>query len=556
MDLNALKLAPEQSRSLTIKGAEWPTALHYVLSSLVRDPGVVKKLKHISAQNLRRAVNQFLESRRNRIAREALDVANAKKFESLVMKQILIETGKSPLVTRGIFRSRDGKDIEGDSLVALRDILRTRERHATKERDDSAFLVRTQQANRLVAAMRKILMAGNDLKKFQYFSIAAIPVELSHMEDIDDITKVDDEIKSAALSLNGNILYNYVRRKYLRAYKNHIGEIKGRIAKTALASYVLNTSFPHFFTEAVDLKTDELKSKINRVVLSLENPNLSTQMRREKQRTLEKLQRNLDDAVATLTRTKIYNEHSKLLSSIPDVEAKVLRAWERRSLPSEVLLEIDDKFSNLYVPSDLEIHQAEAWTHRSQTYKSDFSDDDDDDERDVAFSSYQISSQEFPELQSDFSFSISIAGKTFTSASHFVLYKLVEDAIALLASVKQNCVDTPDDILNGITGSFAGVQDAIVMYKSYDEKVSKIILQHAVEEALAAFIESNSSAKDRLVKSTSSLIYKSPNSFLGVGPDGTGENFVGATLEKIRFLVRGLPGADDRKGKLSASRQI
>jgi hypothetical protein len=67
-------------------------------------------------------VNQFLESRRNRIAREALDVANAKKFESLVMKQILIETGKSQLVTRGIFRSRDGKDIEGDSLVALREI--------------------------------------------------------------------------------------------------------------------------------------------------------------------------------------------------------------------------------------------------------------------------------------------------------------------------------------------------------------------------------------------------------------------------------------------------
>ena len=547
MDLNALKLAPEQSRSLTIKGDEWPTALHYILASLVRDSDVVKKLKHISTQNLRGAVNEFLESRRNRIAREALDVANAKKFESPVMKQILIETGKSPLLTRGIFRSRDGKDIEGDSLVAFREILRTRERHATKERDDSAFLVRTQQANRLVAAMRKILMAGNDLKKFQYFSISAIPVELSLMEDIDDITKVDDEIKSAALSLNGNILYNYVRRKYLRAYKNHISEIKGRIAKTALASYVLNTSFPHFFAEAVDLKTDELKSKINRVVLSLENPNLSTQMRREKQRTLEKLQRNLDHPVATLTRTKIYNEHSKLLKSIPDVEAKVLRAWERRSLPSEVLVEIDDKFSNLYVPSELEIHQAEAWTHRSQTYKSDFSDDD-DDERDVAFSSYQISSQEFPELQSDFCFSISINGKTFTSASHFVLYKLVEDAIALLASVKQNGVDTPDDILNGITGSFAGVQDAIVMYKSYDEKVSKIILQHAAEEALTAFIESNATAKDRLVKSTSSLIYKSPNSFLGVGLDGTGENLVGSTLEKIRFLVRGLSGTDNRKG--------
>ena len=92
--------------------------------------------------------------------------------------------------------------------------------------------------------MTKMLRDGNSLERFKHFSIASIPTELAHTGDTspESIEKVAPEVKSAALCLNGNILYNLVRREELRKYRDQMISLKGAVAKACVATYILNTN--------------------------------------------------------------------------------------------------------------------------------------------------------------------------------------------------------------------------------------------------------------------------------------------------------------------------
>ena len=146
-------------------------------------------------------------------------------------------------------------------------------------------------------------------------------------------------------------------------YKTSLPALYSSHAKDIVVSYVLNTHYPHFFDETVDKQTGDIKSYINTLYMSLENPDLDPQIRREKNHALEKAREKLEHSTARLTKRKLYKKQTGLLDRVAGLDAKIWKIYEQGKFPIEIMNAVKAKIEPLYLPSELEIVQAESWTH-------------------------------------------------------------------------------------------------------------------------------------------------------------------------------------------------
>ena len=531
---------PDISGPVNIDGEEWANVTNYIYSSLVdcTDSLVKNKFQTMKVSELQSATREAMEADLKKIVDAALQDAYKEKYSDPDMCNILLKTGtvrlKSPVLSCVSPLKRATLE-ESTVLMNCRSELSKNQRKKNADRDEQAYIKRVKQAIRIKKAMTKMLFDGNSLEKFRHFSIASIPTELAHTGDVspESIEKIEPEVKSAALCLNGNILYNLVRKQELRAYKNQIESLKGAVAKMCVATYILNTKYPHFYKEAVNKHTGDLKSEIYTTRLSLENNLLDAAAKRELIDTLERKQNELRNTKSTLTKSRVYRKHAQLLDNIPNINQKVLDLYLKKKFPPEVQTDIDTKIARLYEPSTLEVEQAEGWTHRCQTFKRS---DNVDTEKKPEIGEYVISKTDFPELSIEYEIQMNINGRCFSSAAHYVLFVLLVNVLSLRFETQQ-AESKAEQALLGVTGKFAGVQKGSAVYLEIRDETFELLLKQACEKAISAWIKSSSKAKQLLKNSKGPLIYKSTNFILGSGPVGSatnGQNIVGKQLEKIR----------------------
>jgi len=534
---------PDISGPVNIDGEEWTNVTNYIYSSLVdcTDSLVKNKFQTMKVSELQTATREAMEADMKKIVDAALQDAYKEKYSDPDMCNTLLKTGtvrlKSPVLSC-ISPLKRATLEESTVLMNCRTELSKNQRKKNADRDEQAYIKRVKQAIRIKKAMTKMLFDGNSLEKFRHFSIASIPTELAHTGDTspESIEKIEPEVKSAALCLNGNILYNLVRKQELRAYKNQIESLKGAVAKMCVATYILNTKYPHFYKEAVNKHTGDLKSEIYTTRLSLENNLLDAAAKRELIDTLERKQNELRNTKSTLTKSRVYRKHAQLLDNIPNINQKVLDLYIKKKFPPEVQTDIDTKIARLYEPSTLEVEQAEGWTHRCQTFKRS---DNVDTEKKPEIGEYVISKTDFPELSIEYEIQMNINGRCFSSAAHYVLFVLLVNVLSLRFETQQ-AESKAEQALLGVTGKFAGVQKGSAVYLEIRDETYELLLKQACEKAISTWIKSSSKAKQLLKNSTGPIVYKSTNFILGSGPVGSatnGQNIVGKQLEKIRKTI-------------------
>ena len=534
-------LNPDSSGAVTIDDVEWSNITNFLYSVLVdcSDPLVLSKFCTMPVSELRDSTKQAMESDTQKIADSALETAYKEKFSDPDMSNILLKTGsiklKSPRLS-SVSALKTAPLDEATELMKIRSILAKEMNDRNFERDQQAYIRRVKQAVRIKKAMTKMLYEGNSLERFKHFSIASIPTELAHSGDAapESIDDVAPEIKSAALSLNGNILYNLVRREELRKYRDSMIKLKGSVAKSCVATYILNTKYPHFYKEAVSKHTGDLKSEINSIRLSLENSFLDLSAKRELVDALERKQNDLRDKKSKLTKPRVYKKHSELLNTIPRLDEKVWQLYTQKKFPEEVQASITGRVSRLYQPSDLEIERAEGWTHRCQEFKR-----PEQETEKTEVGEYVISDKDFPELSVEYELRIHVDGRCFSSAAHYVLFCLLKNILSMRFD-KQTSEIKSEQALLGVTGKFIGVGRGTKEFTETRDEIFEILMRNACEKGLSAWLESSPATRHALRNHSAPIEYKSSNVILGVGPPGSdtpGLNLVGKTLEKLKRLM-------------------
>jgi len=532
MNVDSCGLNPANSGRIIIGDLEWKSVLNFIYASIVVDDQAQRKISKLKQSQLKSEVNKLIERQTDDQIKKCLREALLVKFEDPVLRSILLQTGRIQLRAEGVYETSKGCSIDSQILEEIRQSIRSMEHSKVKTRDEKAYLRRVKQAHRLYSAMVKILMKGDSLDKFKHFSISSIPTELTQIGNVHNLETVPPEIKSAAVSLDGNILYSLVRKNHLAKYKESLPALYAGWAKEIVASYVLNTRYPHFYEETVDKQTGDIKSYINTLYLSLENPDLDPQLRREKMNALDNAREKLEQSTARLTKRKLYKKQTGLLDHVAGLDAKIWKLYEEGRFPPEVMTAIKNKVESLYLPSDLEIVQAESWTHNCLKYNPRRENEE------IPLGSYRISSDEFPELHTDFPMSLRIGHKIYSSVSHYVIEQLMENLIKKFPSVCGR--DAPSDFLTTLTGEFVGVGRATEIYKEYEKKCYGQILTEASEKALATWIERDDSSARRLRETTGPLLFHDSNSILGTA-EGRGQNIIGTILVRLRNLIGPIP---------------
>jgi hypothetical protein len=533
-------LNPDNSGKVTIDGDDWRNVINFIYSSIVdcSDPLVKNKFCTMKLADLQSATKEAMAADLKKIADNALEAAYKEKYEDPDLRAILLKTGtirlKSPLLSC-VTSMKSATLEEATELMKCRSKLSENMNHRNADRDEQAYIKRVKQAIRIKKAMTKMLRDGNSLERFKHFSIASIPTELAHTGDTspESIEKVAPEVKSAALCLNGNILYNLVRRQELRKYRDQMISLKGAVAKACVATYILNTKYPHFFKEAVNKHTGNLKSQIYTTRLSLENNLLDTAAKRELVDNLEQKQNKLRDKKTSMTKARVYKKHTELLDSIPKINEKVWTLYEKKKFPEEVQTDIAAKIVRLYEPTTLEIEQSEGWTHRCQKFTRT---DENSTQKKAEIGEYVISRKEFPELTVEYEIQMSIDGRCFSSAAHYILFRLLVSVLALRLD-NQEAETKAEQALLGVTGKFSGVQKGTKVYIELRDETFEMLLRQACEKGVEAWIKQSTEAKKALKEHAGKIIYKSTNYILGSGPVGSakaGQNLVGKTLEKLK----------------------
>lgn len=547
MNVTSAGLNPASSGNIIIGDLEWKSVLNYIYASVVGNDDAKRKISKLNPSQLKTEVNTYIEhgteTNIKKYLREALEV----KFEDSQLRSILLQTGRIQLRAVGVYETASGSSLDSEILEEIRLKIRQDELTKLSKRDEKAYLRRVKQATRLYSAMAKILMKGNSLEKFRHFSISSIPTELTQIDNVSNMGDVPPEIKSAAVSLDGNILYSLVRKNLLAKYKTSLPALYSSHAKDIVVSYVLNTHYPHFFEETVDKQTGDIKSYINTLYMSLENPDLDPQIRREKNHALEKAREKLEHSTARLTKRKLYKKQTGLLDRVAGLDAKIWKIYEQGKFPIEIMNAVKAKIESLYLPSELEIVQAESWTHNCLKYHP-----MDQTRGEIPLGSYRISSDEFPELHTDFPVSLRIGNGIFSSVTHYVLAKLMKNLIDTFPSVCAG--DTPSDHLTNLTGEFVGADRATQAYKEYERKCYKGILTDATEKGLATWIERNEDSARKLQLTSGALLFHDSNSMLGTA-QGKGCNIVGVTLERIRNLLGPIPATQATQATKQATKQ-
>ena len=536
------ELNPDTSGAITIENVEWSNITNFLYSVLVdcSDDLVLSKFSTMPVSELRDATKEAMENDMQKIVNAALEIAYKEKFSDPDMSSILLKTGsiklKSPILSSSSLSSLKTAPLEeAVELMKVRSTLAKAMDDRNFERDQHAYIRRVKQAVRIKKAMIKMLYEGNSLERFKHFSIASIPTELAHSGDAapESIDNVAPEIKSAALSLNGNILYNLVRKEELRKYRDSMIKLKGCVAKSCVATYILNSKYPHFYKEAVSKHTGDLKSKINSIRLSLENSFLDMATKRELVDALESSQNDLRDKKSKLTKPRVYKKHSELLNSIPRLNEKVWQLYVQKKFPEEVQASITGRVNRLYQPTDLDIERAEGWTHRCQQFKRD------KQESKTEAGEYVISEKDFPELSIEYELRIHIDSKCFSSVAHFILFRLLENVLSMRFD-KQISENKAEQSLLGVTGKFIGICRGRTLFLQTRDEIFEILMRNACEKGLTTWIESSRATQRALYNHSGEINYKSLNMVLGVGPLGSdvpGMNLVGKTLEKIKRLM-------------------
>jgi len=322
-----------------VDGISWRNVINYIYSAIVdlRKGGRRSLFSELPLDALRTKTQKCVDEDMWESVQAAKGIAYAEKFKDPDLIKVLKSTGNVKLTCEKLFQtSSNSAPHRATILEKIRDELHTKERVRHQEKDKQTYLRRIQQCLRLVQAMTKILFEGDSLVKFKHFNISSIPQELARPVNIDHHGEIAPEIKSAALSQNGAVLYHFVRRKELRKYKDHLENLKSTIATQELSNYILETRYPHFYKEAVAKHTGAIKGKINTIKLSLENNALTTDHKRFLLNELEESQTELKSVRTKLTKSRLYRKQSELLGCLPEIGGQILKLHEAKQLPSQV----------------------------------------------------------------------------------------------------------------------------------------------------------------------------------------------------------------------------
>jgi len=536
--MNSNDFSPDNSGQILLDNVTWDNVTNYIYASIVdcSSPTIVNKFTTMPIEHLRESTKRAVILDCGKKVNHALEKAYKEKFKDPDLKSKLLETGTVKLKAKNIF---DNRVENNDVLMQVRNSIIQDQLKLNTDRDTQIYIRRVKQAARIYTAMIKMLYEGNSLEKFRHFSIASIPTELAHTGEAraKSIEKVAPEIKSAALSMNGNILYNLVRKNELRKYHEQIELLKGACAKNIVSSHILDTRYPHFYKECVAKNTGELKSTVYSIKLSLENTQLNTKAKRERIDALEKAQNKLKDQKSKLTKARVYKKHAELLNSIPDLNKKVWLIYNDKKFPPEVQVKIEEKLGRIYIPTALEIEQAESWTHRCQVFKPS---DSTLINKHSEIGEYVISKTEFPELTTEYEIQMTIESRCYSSAAHFVLYTLIADLLSNRYT-RESSESRAENLLRNVDGYFIGLEKGAALFEKMRDEHFELKMRAACEKGIAEWIASNPKFREKLIESKrylKTIEYNSPNPILGVGTSTIrGQNLVGETLMNARRLI-------------------
>jgi predicted NAD-dependent protein-ADP-ribosyltransferase YbiA (DUF1768 family) len=527
---------PDISGPVRVDGVTWRNAINFIYATLVEcsNPVTLSKFCSMSVEDLRISTKEAVDSESQIVVSAALKEALRVKFNDADLAKTLIKTGTVKLRSMPVMHNSGITGIEDAvELMKCRKELLKKDLEKNAKRDLQAYIKRVKQAVRISKAMTRMLYLGNNLEKFRHFSIASIPQELCHScETSKTIDNVDQSLKSAALSLNGNVIYYFVRKKELRNYKNGIDSLRGNVAKECLSDFILDTRYPYFYKESVAKNTGGLKSEVNSLRLSLENTGLGQRGKRDRIDALERAQNKLKYEKSKLTKPRVYRKHAELLRSIPDVDKKVWGLFEKKLLPHEVQHNIEKRLMKIYNPTDLEIEQAEAWTHRPQVYYNSTTTSVYDNSE---VGEYVVSKSDFPELTVEYEVRLVINDKSFASVAHYVLYSLLCFMYKKRPGASVESIDhEADHKLRSVTGQFVGCDEAVRIIHMERDKTFELLMREGCNKALSSWIEQDANVREKLRAHREEIYYKSPNPVLGVGISHNGQNLVGKTLMRLR----------------------
>ena len=522
-----------------VDGIRWRNVINYIYSSIVnlKKKGRRNLFSNLPLDALRTKTQKCVDEDMWESVSSAKKIAYGEKFKDPDLIKVLKSTGSVKLTCGKLFQTSSTSAPERAIILEkIREDLHLQERNHHREKDRQTYHRRIQQCLRLVQAMTKILYEGDSLVKFRHFNISSIPQELARPVNIDPHQEIPPEIKSAALSQNGSVLYNFVRRKELRKYKDELPNLKSTIAVQELSNYILETRYPHFYKEAVAKHTGSIKGKLNTIKLSLENDGLTSDHKRFLLNELEECQNELKNVRSKLTKSRLYRKQSELLGCLPQIGNQILQLHEAKQLPSQVSLSIDQRFNKLYIPTELEVQQAESWTHRCLTFQEN-NDSSFTQRNKNQLGEYNISKTELPELLLDYEVQLVIEGNIYHSALHYVIFHVLRD-IYRRRFAYEIAEDMAGSLLKDVSGSFIGIQESISRFQTARDETFEYLMLKGCQKGLAAWVEQSPSLREILKENKGkTIIYKSPNPILGSG-NGTedGKNMVGETLTRLAQL--------------------
>lgn len=503
-----------------------PSVTHYIYSEILCKPSYkLLVLKERDPINARKLAQKLYYKCFDDIAINTIRRATVAKFSNPELMDVLLSTGnaklefndESLLLGTGIGPNQGrGKNIIGVALEKFRSTLQAKERSSNKEEDPTVYLVYLAKE-----VLMNAIMMGENISEYDGLSYdeiidsygeEKIKKEKSSREMIYDNYRKGNIDKIVQLELeNPGNLVKILNKEYISKIKKSNIQLISNIIFIEFTNYLLEKNFPN-------LKESEYEEARAQEFLKLKTSNLK------------------------------------------DIYDRLTGLYFRDKLPKPISKKISKKTANLYIPLDSEIEEAEDFDLEEEILAKDL--EASMEEEDMYNPVYRkdlegfdfIEKKKTPVNRETISFSDAVGKYKSLSPYDMDMFTLDGYQFPSIAHAIYTYIMASFPVMNGLNhahsrllknkkksyndiNNYISVPQVIDLYYKIEQKNLGFIYTETLKTALDAKFSDMRLQNLLLTTGNRYLIYTDKgNSFLGIGENGDGENYVGKYLMDLRYI--------------------
>jgi predicted NAD-dependent protein-ADP-ribosyltransferase YbiA (DUF1768 family) len=516
------------SGKLNAATIQYPTVTNFIYSRIMRTPAFADMLSRLKpTKDVQTQFSRYYAEQTATIQRRSVEIALAAKFrENDNLKLFLTATGNAPIYycsgnfLLGTGDANNGKNVYGQSLMALRDRLRSA--HVEKSEEEAK-----QQQEQIIydtylakGALKELLLSGEDLPN------------QSVWEQVSEFNNKDP-----------STIVNSMGRQRLQE-KNPERQIVLKMAyKDARGDLVCIAKRPE------NLALQVLKNELARVRL--------VRLRQRKELIFDMYANYLlKKHYPTLGEDQFAAAKAQQFTDLPfdqrhDLENRLCKLYEEGMLSSTLSDKIDDELALLRVPSEAEVDEAESveldYSERPVVSKPGWQPDT--GEPILVYPVLSSDTSIDPKYQAYTVFSpvaigmIRIDGRCFPTIAHYITFALLEKLPAMGTPLTsdaayQQLLLTPGDTKVGGVDTFASISTVTKRFKQLEQLGYSSALQEAAKIGLDYKFKDFKLQALLVSTGDAELVWSDfSNPVLGVAKGdrpGSNNNFVGRYMMELR----------------------